>query len=172
VDPGHRGTGTSKVSLGHIWGGQAWLFFLYKSTLTMGLLCGERRWSIPWGHVVLWSSGLHDIELFSEMLMRWREELFFSLGMLVPLHWASSTEAWWHETPCKDTWLCELLESALDTFLDDGWRRFPVMNPLKTLWYSFRLRVNALSPTRCCSWSEPSGQAEGQILWMGGSLLF
>jgi hypothetical protein len=28
--------------------------------------------------------------------------------------------------------------------MDDGWRRFPVKNPLKTLWHSFHVRLAAL----------------------------
>ena len=48
-----------------------------------------------------------------------RDHFIFLLGMLVPLHWASSTEAWWDKTPCQETLLFELLEPALDTSRDD-----------------------------------------------------
>ena len=108
-------TSAKKMSPGIIWGRQTWHSFLHRWTLAPGFLAGEWRWSILWCHIFLWYRYSHAMKLSHEYVLwavSWaevcvRNELFFSLGGLVPCHSSPSAEAWWDKKPWEDTLLFE-----------------------------------------------------------------
>ena len=119
-----------------MWGRQAPLCFLYSRTVTHDILAGDWRWSIIRGQVVLWirgscAGGTSEVKFMEEMSWSFTGYIgALTLGVLGRGKDESKHFLYLYSQFGTHLWMT-------------GWRRFPVVNPLKTLWHSFHLRLTA-----------------------------
>jgi hypothetical protein len=120
-----------------MWGRPTPLCFLYSRTVTHDILAGDWRWSIIRGQVVLWirgscAGGTSEVRFMEEMSWSFTGYIgALTLSVLGRGKDESKHFLYLYSQFGTHLWMT-------------GWRRFPVMNPLKTPWHSFHLRLTAL----------------------------
>ena len=120
-----------------MWGRPTPLCFLYSGTVTHDILAEDWRWSIIRGQVVLWirgscAGGTSEVRFMEEMSWSFTGYIgALTLGVLGRGKDESKHFLYLYSQFGTHLWMT-------------GWRRFPVMNPLKTPWHSFHLRLTAL----------------------------
>ena len=120
-----------------MWGRPTPLCFLYSGTVTHDILAGDWRWSIIRGQVVLWirgscAGGTSEVRFMEEMSWSFTGYIgALTLSVLGRGKDESKHFLYLYSQFGTHLWMT-------------GWRRFPVMNPLKTPWHSFHLRLTAL----------------------------
>lgn len=120
-----------------MWGRPTPLCFLYSRTVTHDILAGDWRWSIIRGQVVLWirgscAGGTSEVRFMEEMSWSFTGYIgALTLSVLGRGKDESKHFLYLYSQFGTHLWMT-------------GWRRFPVMNPLKTPWHSFHLRLTVL----------------------------
>ena len=120
-----------------MWGRPTPLCFLYSGTVTHDILAEDWRWSIIRGQVVLWirgscAGGTSEVRFMEEMSWSFTGYIgALTLSVLGRGKDESKHFLYLYSQFGTHLWMT-------------GWRRFPVMNPLKTPWHSFHLRLTAL----------------------------